>query len=69
MPYLLDSNILIRLVVTTDPHHEAILHAVESLQAAGESIFITPQNIAAFWNVCTRPTEARGGYGRSSEEA
>jgi hypothetical protein len=27
-----------------------------------------PQNIAEFWNVCTRPATARGGFGLSLEE-
>jgi predicted nucleic acid-binding protein len=38
------------------------------LHARGDRIAIAPQNVAEFWNVCTRPATARGGYGLSTAE-
>jgi len=34
--------------------------ALRSLKEQGEELCITQQNIAEFWNVCTRPAEANG---------
>lgn len=33
----------------------------------GETLCYTPQVIAEFWNLCTRPNTARGGLGLSVE--
>jgi predicted nucleic acid-binding protein len=63
MPYLLDSNILLRLLNPSDPHHPQIRSAVRLLRRRGEQLAFTSQNLAEFWNVCTRPPAARGGYG------
>jgi hypothetical protein len=35
------------------------------LRSSGHTLATCPQNIAEFWNVSTRPTSARGGYGQS----
>jgi predicted nucleic acid-binding protein len=69
MPYLLDSNILIRYSLTNEPEHKMILDAVQKLSDNGEELYYATQNIAEFWAVITRPTTARGGYGLSVEEA
>lgn len=63
MPYLLDSNILLRIGQRTDPHHTLIRSALRTLIAQGEQLCFSPQNLVEFWNVCTRPATARGGYG------
>jgi len=63
MPYLLDTGVLLRLFDRSDPSHGAIRQVVIRLKVRGERLFTTSQNIAEFWNVCTRPTSARGGYG------
>lgn len=63
MDVLADSGILLRLLEPTDPHHTAVGQAVRILHARGDRILIAPQNVAEFWNVCTRPSTARGGYG------
>jgi predicted nucleic acid-binding protein len=68
MDVLADSGILLRLLEPTDPHHAIIDHAVRVLHARGDRIVIAPQNVAEFWNVCTRPATARGGYGLSIAE-
>ena len=68
MEVLADSGILLRLLEPTDPHHVIVEQAVRALHVQGDRIVITPQNVAEFWNVCTRPTTARGGYGLSIAE-
>ena len=60
MSILVDTNILLR---RTQPAHESHAVAVESvaqLHASGEPVHFTPQNIAKFWNVVTRPIANNG---------
>src|SRR6266849_2646921 len=65
--YLADTNILLRFLLRNDPAYPAIRQAVRTLKTRGEQIITTPQNMAEFWNVCTRPTTVRGGLGLSAE--
>ena len=64
-----DTGILLRLLDRNDPQHTAIRQAFRVLRASGETLVISPQNAAEFWNVCTRPATARGGFGLSIQEA
>jgi predicted nucleic acid-binding protein len=68
MDMLADSGILLRLLEPTDPLHATIEQAVRTLYARGDKLVLAPQNAAEFWNVCTRPVTARGGYGLSVAE-
>jgi predicted nucleic acid-binding protein len=68
MDVLADSGILLRLLEPTDPLHTTIDQAVKLLHARGDRIVIALQNVAEFWDVCTRPATARGGYGLSIAE-
>jgi predicted nucleic acid-binding protein len=43
--------------------------AVETLLEQGEILYITPQNIVEFWNVCTRPLDKNGLGMTLKEEA
>src|SRR5439155_23307191 len=63
--YLADTNILLRFLLLNDPDYPAIRRAVRTLKARGEQIVATPQNMAEFWNVCTRPLTVRRGLGLS----
>lgn len=69
MPYLGDTNILLRLALRSDPQHALIRSALRKLRQQGEMIYYSPQNLVEFWNVCTRPSAARGGMGLSTAEA
>ena len=68
MPYLFDSNTYLRLAQKTSPQRQTVLDAVRKLRANNELIQYTPQVLAEFWNVCTRPETARGGLGLSIEQ-
>jgi predicted nucleic acid-binding protein len=69
MLVLVDSGILLRLLERTDPQHGVIRGAVRALRGRGEILVTAPQNASEFWNVCTRPVTARGGFGLSITDA
>lgn len=62
MLVLVNSGILIQLLEPSDPRHGAIRSAVRALRSRGDTLVTAAQNAAEFWNVCTRPAAARGGY-------
>ena len=68
MPYLADTNILLRFIAPTDPNHILVRDVIYSLLKSGEEVCYTSQNLAEFWNVCTRPVTSRSGFGLSIEE-
>lgn len=67
MLYLVDTGVLLRLFNRADPSHSVIRQCLREQQMAGHRLAISPQNVAEFWNVSTRPISARGGYGLSVE--
>jgi predicted nucleic acid-binding protein len=64
---LVDSNVLIFSVQQGHPWHEESIRALEFFLAAEEPVCIFLQNIAEFWNVCTRPAD-KNGLGLPVEE-
>ena len=64
LEYLIDTNILLRLSRQNDPQHHIVQTALEVLDKQGSDLFFSMQNIAEFWNVCTRPVD-RNGFGLS----
>lgn len=60
MRTLIDTNVLLRSVQRKHPSSRVARQALISLYRGDCSLFITPQNVAEFWNVCTRPTTANG---------
>jgi predicted nucleic acid-binding protein len=58
--YLLDTNILVRLVDRTSARYAVAVAAVASLLAQGHELYITAQNLIEFWSVATRPHSANG---------
>ena len=68
MPFIFDSNIYLRLAQKASPQRQIVLEAVRKLRANNEVIYYTPQVLAEFWNVCTRPETARGGLELSIEQ-
>ena len=65
--YLLDSNILIRWVQRTDADYALVALALDSLSKRGATLCYTSQNLAEFWNACTRPAD-RNGFGLTPQE-
>ena len=68
MSYFLDTNILLRTLVTDDPNYQITMSAIASLKRGKEQLFIAPQNLIELWNVATRPAD-RNGLGLSPDEA
>jgi predicted nucleic acid-binding protein len=61
---LLDTNVLLRLVHPVSPQHALVRDATNKLSKTTGVLCFTSQNLAEFWNVCTRPEE-RNGLGLS----
>jgi predicted nucleic acid-binding protein len=68
MSVFVDTNILLRSVQPSHPLHEAAVNSVASFIAAGTPLMVTPQIVAEFWNVATRPIE-NNGLGMPHEQA
>ena len=68
MSVRLDTNVLLQVVNKNDPLRPVSLAAIRTLRARKEPLYYTPQVLTEFWNVCTRPASARGGFGLSSVE-
>lgn len=67
MPFLADTNTLLRLVQPKDPDYPVVRTALEVLWAAGNQPCYASQNLVEFWNVCTRPVSSNG-FGLSVSE-
>ena len=63
MRYLLDTGILARLPHRSDPLHQLVREAVQLLISEGHTLVTGTRNVAEFWALCTRPSQARGGFG------
>ena len=66
--YLLDTDIVLRLALAASAEHKTLRRCIDLLWARRAEIFYTSQNLAEFWNVCTRPTSGNG-YGLAPSEA
>lgn len=64
--YLIDTNVLLRISRDGDPQQGLVQTAMDELDRQDADFFFTLQNIAEFWNVCTRPP-ARNGFALSAE--
>src|ERR1700739_457644 len=66
-PYLLDSNILLRLVKPDHNDYPLVVSAIEAILRRDGELCYTSQNVGEFWNTCTRPID-RNGYALSPQE-
>jgi predicted nucleic acid-binding protein len=64
---LVDTNILLRSALRSDPQHAVVNAALSRLNDRRTTLHFTHQNIAELWNVMTRPAD-RNGFGFTSEE-
>ena len=67
-PYLVDSNVLLRWVKPDDHDYPLIVSAIDFILQRGAVLCYTSQNLAEFWNTCTRPLN-RNGYGLTPVDA
>src|SRR5208283_2572585 len=67
-PYLVDSNVLLRWIKPDDRDYPVVVSAIDIVLKEEAVLCYTSQNVAEFWNTCTRPL-ARNGYGLSPHEA
>jgi predicted nucleic acid-binding protein len=68
MSYLVDSNVLLRLVYRLDSMHGDAENAYIMLREEDQALCIVPQNLIEFWAVATRPANVNG-LGLTIEEA
>lgn len=60
MNILVDTNVLLRERQTESNQHQQARDALRVLTAQGHILIVTPQVLAEFWNVCTRPSRNNG---------
>lgn len=58
--YLVDTNLLLRLLQPEQPHYEPAKSTIRALLSDQQCLVIVPQVSAEFWNVCTRPKDKNG---------
>ncbi len=68
MQILVDTGVLLRAFDRSSSHQRPILRAFRSLWDKGDELLTSHQNIAEFWNVATRPSSARGGFGLKASD-
>ncbi len=68
MIWLIDTNVLLRLIEVESPHHPEAQNAINKLLRDDDSLRILLQNASEFWNVATRPPE-NNGLGLAIEDA
>jgi len=57
---LVDTNVLVRSVEGAHPLMRIARDSLRHLYEEGHELCVTPQNVAEFWNVCTRPAKLNG---------
>lgn len=60
MLILSDTNLLLRSVQRSHPACRVARRALSALYRDGHTLCLTLQNMAEFWNVCTRPIHVNG---------
>jgi predicted nucleic acid-binding protein len=66
--YLIDTNILLRWVKPDNRDYPLVVSAIDAILKDGGVLCYTSQNVAEFWNTCTRPVD-QNGFGLSPQEA
>ena len=68
MSYLVDTNVLLRLINSHNSQYAQAQNAINKLLQQDVELNIVPQNLFEFWVVATRPANVNG-LGLSVEEA
>jgi predicted nucleic acid-binding protein len=58
--YLLDTNVVVRLLEPSAPEHDTIRDAIRRLWVDGHALVLAPQVLVELWVVATRPVEVNG---------
>jgi predicted nucleic acid-binding protein len=58
--YLLDTNVVVRLMEPAAPEHAIVRDAIRHLIMGGHGLVLAPQVLIELWVVATRPTEVNG---------
>ncbi len=58
--YLLDTNVVVRLLEPSAPEHVMVRDTVRRLWVDGHSLVLVPQVLVELWVVATRPVEVNG---------
>jgi predicted nucleic acid-binding protein len=61
--WLVDTGVLLRAFHPSEPDHQLSADAVALLRKRGDELCVGLQGLSEFWNVCTGPRTARGGFG------
>ena len=69
MSILVDTNVLLRLAQPKHSQYQAATDSVGRARLARERLYVTPQNLAEFWAVATRPVGAANGLGLTAAAA
>jgi predicted nucleic acid-binding protein len=65
--YLVDSDILLRWVKPDHNDYPLLVSVLDAIVGRRDVLCYTSQNVAEFWNACTRPLD-RNGYGLSPQD-
>jgi hypothetical protein len=68
MPFLGDTNLLLRGVQDGHRMQDQARQAIRNLLARGEDVFLARQNLVEFWVAATRPAD-RNGLAMTPEQA
>jgi predicted nucleic acid-binding protein len=66
--YLVDTNVLLRWVKPDDRDFQLTSRVIDKILREGGVLCYTSQNVAEFWNTCTRPLD-RNGFRLTPSEA
>lgn len=69
MTYVVDTNIVLRIMQPAHDMHHSAVQSVALLVGQGIKLCILPQCIYECWVVCTRPVVAQNGLGLTAAEA
>ena len=60
MRVLVDTNVILRSIQKSHPSCRTARRALVAMYRRGDELFLATQNVAKFWNVCTRPVDVNG---------
>jgi predicted nucleic acid-binding protein len=58
--YLLDTNVVVRLLEPSAPEHNLVVDVIRRLLQNGHTLALAPQVLTELWVVATRPVDVNG---------